>query len=241
MSLSLHEKIRTDIERQILSGELSPGDHIPIEHELMRIYGCARMTVNKAVSALAVEGLVERKKRLGTVVAKPRVHSLILDIPDLVSAVAARGQVYRWELRLIQVRKPTRSDPRERELARGGKLLEVKGVHFSGHESLAAETRLVSLASVPEIAEVSFENRSPGNWLLENVPWTEAETRISALGADAEIAANLQAAEGFPCLSIERRTWRGSDPITQVRQVFEGTRYDLFARFGHEDARRRTR
>jgi len=241
LPLSLHKKIRTDIERQILSGELAPGDHIPIEIELMRVYGCARMTVNKAISALAAEGLVERKRRTGTIVAKPRVHSLILDIPDLVTAVDARGQVYRWELRRREVRKPRRSDPQERELAQGGNLLEVNGVHFAGGKPLAAETRLVSLISVPEIAEIAFGRRPPGSWLLENVPWTEVETRISAVGADAEAADSLRAPEGFPCLSIERRTWRGSDPITQVRQVFEGSRYDLVARFGQDDARRRTR
>ena len=42
---ALHQRIRTDIEAKILSGDLGPGDRIPFEHELTAQYGCSRMTV----------------------------------------------------------------------------------------------------------------------------------------------------------------------------------------------------
>ncbi|AUW59769.1 histidine utilization repressor [Sphingobium sp. SCG-1] len=240
MPVPLHEQIRADIEAKILSGELVPGDHIPIEHELTRIYGCARMTVNKAVSALATAGLVERRKRHGTVVAKPRVHSMVLDVPDLAQEVVARGHAYRWELVSRRVRQPQKSDPGEQELANAGRLLEVHGVHFSNGKPLALERRIISLATVPESANATFDQNPPGSWLLLNVPWTEAETRIAALEADMETAERLQSPAGMACLMIERRTWRGTDPVTRVQQIFDGSRYDLFARFGHDDFRTRT-
>ncbi len=239
LTLPLHERIRTDIERQILSGALLPGDRIPIEHDLMRTYNCARMTVNKAISALATAGLVERRKRFGTFVAKPSVHSLILDIPDLESEIAARGLSYRWELVSRRIRKPKRGDDGEQALARGDKLLEIQGTHFSDDRPLATEFRVISLVSVPEIVEAALDKQAPSGWLLENVPWTGVETRISAIGADPETAQALGLAEGFPCLSLERRTWRGEDPITCLRQIFDGARYDLLARFQENDARRR--
>jgi GntR family histidine utilization transcriptional repressor len=239
LTLSLHEQIRTDIERKILSGALLPGDHIPIEHELMRIYGCARMTVNKAISALAAAGLVERRKRFGTFVAKPRVHPLILDIPDLETEIAARGQTYRWQLVSRRIRKPKPGDAVEKDVARGDRLLEIRGLHFSDDQPLAVEFRVISLLSIPEIADVALDKQAPSGWLLENVPWTGVESRIAAVGADAATAEALALPEGAPCLSVERRTWRGDDPITRLHQVVHGTRYDLFARFQDDDARRR--
>ena len=54
---------QTTIEAAILSGELQPGARLPVEHELMERYGCARMTVSKALQSLAAAGLVERRKR----------------------------------------------------------------------------------------------------------------------------------------------------------------------------------
>ena len=64
----LHQQIRRAIARPILAGAWPPGSRIPSEHELMARYGVSRMTVNRALGSLAEEGLVERKRKAGTVV-----------------------------------------------------------------------------------------------------------------------------------------------------------------------------
>jgi GntR family histidine utilization transcriptional repressor len=63
------------------------------------------------------------------------------------------------------------------------------------------------------------------------MPWTEAEHRISAVGADRETAAGLGLADGAPCLRLERRTWRDGQGVTWASQIFPGAAYDLVARF----------
>jgi GntR family histidine utilization transcriptional repressor len=85
---------------------------------------------------------------------------------------------------------------------------------------------------VPEAAEADFAAEPPGAWLLHHVPWTEAENRISAVGAEAEVARLLALDEGAALLAVERRTWRAGEPVTWVRQLFPGEAYDLVARFG---------
>lgn len=232
MTISLHERIRSDIEAAILSGELQPGARLPVEHELMERYGCARMTVSKALQSLAAAGLIERRKRAGSFVARPRVHSMVLDIPDLEQEVARRGQSYRFKLTRRAICAPDQRHDDEASLAGSGALLSIEGVHFADDAPLASEVRLVSLAAVPEFAEQDFDHISPGAWLLRNVPWTEAETRIAAVGADRAVAENLGVAHGTACLFVERRTWRGDEGITLVRQHFVGAAYDLVARFG---------
>lgn len=230
MSAPLHQRIRTEIEDQILSGAWPPGHRVPFEHELMATYGCARMTVSKALSALAQDGLIERRRRAGSFVARPKVHSAVLDIPDLRSEVTRRGQAYAF--RLISVRRRPAKGPVEVELAGGGALLAVKGLHLAAGRPLAIEDRLISLAVAPQAAEVDFARDPPGAWLLEHVPWTEAEHRISAVGADAASAKLLEIPRGAACLAVDRRTWRGAVHVTQVRQLFPGEAYDLVARFG---------
>jgi GntR family histidine utilization transcriptional repressor len=232
MSLPLHEQIRRELEGAILSGRLAAGSRLPTEQDLMQQYGCARMTVSKAIGALAAAGLVDRRKRAGTFVARPRVHSMVLDIPDLEQEVRARGQAYRFELLHRAVMRPDPSNPEEVQLAGSGQLLRLEGVHFADDEPLAHEVRLVSLAAVPDMASDISAQQAPGAWLLRHVPWTEAENRIAAIGADRVVSQRLGLALGAPCLFIERRTWRGSEGITLVRQHFNATQYDLVARFG---------
>ncbi|MDB5737998.1 MAG: GntR family transcriptional regulator [Sphingomonas bacterium] len=229
-ALSLHARIRADIERRILDGALAPGDRLPVEHELTRDYGCSRMTVSKALSSLADAGLIERRRKAGSFVARPRVHSMVLDIPDLEAVITARGQRYDFMLLMRIVRQPVDN---EYDLAGAGALLELEGLHSADGVPLALEHRLIGLAAVPDSVTVDFGAVSPGAWLLRHVPWTQAETRIAAEAADGATARHLALPTGAPCLVIERRTWRGEVPVTRVRQSFVGAAYDLVARFGH--------
>lgn len=238
MALPIHERIRTDIEAEILSGVLAPGDRLPTEYELMAEYTCARMTVNKALSALATAGLLDRRKGAGSFVARPRLHSMILDVPDLMQEVRLRGQSYRFDLLEREV-EPVKSNARGDFDLGTGRILALTGLHYADGRELAVERRRVSLEAVPDIEHASFESEPPGSWLLRHIPWTEAETRISATAADERIASLLLVKAGAPLLRIERRTWRGENRVTSVRQSFRAEYYDLFAKFKAQDIARR--
>lgn len=239
MKQSLHERIRSEFEARILAGELAPGDRLPTEQELMEHYRCSRMTVNKALSALVSAGLIDRRKRAGTFVARPKVHSMVLDVPDLPAQIRERGQVHRYELTYRKLRRPRRHLEPERWLSGGrGEILQLDGVHFADGVPIASEHRLVGADAVPAIVDALFDQEPPGTWLLRHVPWTEAETRISATGANEAEAALLALDPGAPCLCVERRTWRVNEPITYVRQLFVAGSYDLVARFGPSAERR---
>src|SRR5215470_11559408 len=95
---TLYKKIRLDIERRILSGEWPPGHRIPFEHELMASYRCSRMTVNKALSELAQADLIERRRRAGTFVRRPKFLSAVLKIADIRAEIGALGRSYGYEL-----------------------------------------------------------------------------------------------------------------------------------------------
>lgn len=228
----LHQRIRSEIEARILGGEWPPGHRLPVEAELMTQYGCSRMTVNKAVSALAEAGLIVRRRKAGSFVAHPRLHSAVLDIPDIQSEIVALGEAYAFELLSARVRGPARDDADEQDLAGKGRLMAVRGVHRASGRPFALEERLISLKAAPAAAGVDFAAVSPGAWLLEHVAWTEAENRISAISADAAVAAALALDPGAACLVVRRRTWRAGERITNVRLVFPGEAYELVARFG---------
>lgn len=226
MTKPLGEAIREAFRRQILAGELAPGARLPTEQEIMVRFGCSRMTVSKALSELARAGLIERRKRAGTFVARPRVHSMVLEVPDLAALVAARGQAYAYRLdRRDQIAVT------EGHLA-GQTALHLVGVHFADGLAIAVEDRVVSLAAVPDLAHADLDGEAPGTWLLRHVPWTEADTRITAVGATRAEAARMGLAPGCPCLCVVRRTWREAEAVTHVRQVFRGDSYELVAHFG---------
>ncbi|KAF1712419.1 histidine utilization repressor [Pseudoxanthomonas kalamensis DSM 18571] len=231
--VSLNQRIRDDIEARIRSGEWPPGHRIPSEHELMARYGCSRMTVNKVLSMLAAHGVIERRRRAGSFVARPHPHieSVALDIADIPLEVTQRGHDYRFQLLSRRKRRPRRGHGPEMQVAGDGSLLVLQSLHLSDSAPFALEERVIGLAAVPQAQQQPFDRIAPGSWLLQHVPWTRAVHRISAVNADAEQARRLQVEAGTACLVIERQTWRGEQPITYVRQMFLGEAYDLVARF----------
>jgi GntR family transcriptional regulator, histidine utilization repressor len=229
--VALYRRIRSDIEVRIMSGEWPPGHRLPFEHELMDTYACARMTVNKVLSGLAAAGLVERRRRAGSFVSRPKVHSAVLQIPDLKAEVESRGEHYGYRLLERQKRRATRQDLARLDVDLRTPVLALRCRHEAAKQPFALEDRLMNLKAVPEAARQDFATLPPSTWLIDHVPWTEAEHRISACNADKSLAGDLKIEEGAACLVIERRTWRNGDPITAVRLVHPGPLYDLTARF----------
>ncbi|WP_380876862.1 histidine utilization repressor [Sphingomonas sp. DBB INV C78] len=228
---TLNRRIREHIEQRILSGAWPPGHRIPFEHELMAEFGCARMTVNKAIAALVDAGLIVRRRRGGSFVAEPRVHAPVLAVPDIRAEVEARGQRYGLRLLSRKCRKALDHSPIEGQLARDGHLLVLECLHLADDRPFALEERLIGLAAAPAAVDVDFSQIPPGTWLLDAVPWTEAEHRIAAINADAHVSGLLDVPPHTACLAIERRTWKEDMDVTHVRQIFPGSNYDLVARF----------
>lgn len=228
---TLYKQIRLDIEHRILSGEWPPGHRIPFEHELMASYGCSRMTVNKALSELAQADLIERRRRAGTFVRRPKFLSAILKIPDIRAEISALGRSYGYELIRSSRRAANATDRARLGLRKASNVIAIVCRHSADDVPFAIEDRLIDLDAVPEAAATDFAVEPPGSWLLHHVPWTEAEHSISAIVADQQAADALDISIGAPCLVIERHTWRVARPLTAVRLVYPGDSHKLIARF----------
>ncbi len=226
--MTIAERIRSDIEARIASGEWAPGHRVPFEHELVAQYGCARATVGKALATLVRSGLIERRRKAGSFVAYPHVQSAVLDIPDIGKAIAARTGSYRFDLLSSEICKV---DGISQNFSSNTSLCHVTGIHQGQDGPFAFEDRFISLAAVPCAAEADFTTQSPGTWLIQSVPWTQARHRISAVGASAEVSTHLAVPRHTPCLLVERWTWRTGEPVTYVCQTFRGDRFDLVATF----------
>jgi GntR family histidine utilization transcriptional repressor len=225
--MTLDERIRGEIEARIRSGALKPGDRIPFEHELVADYGCARATVSKALTALSRAGLIERRRRAGSFVARPHIHSPVLDVPDIGQVIMARGDAYRFALQDRRIRLHHADDP----IDTSGEVLALDGVHHAAGEPFGHEQRLIALHAVPDASDTDFTATAPGSWLLDHVAWSDARHRIAAVPAEPKLARLLGIKPGTACLELERWTWRTGTAITWVRQTFPGDRYDLVAEF----------
>lgn len=230
-ALPRYAAIRRDLETAILSGRWPPGHKVPSEHELVARYGCARMTVNKALSELAAAGLIVRHRRIGSFVATPTTEESILEIHDIEAEARRAGKAYRFALTARAMRKATAADAERLAAPVGVPILALNSIHHVAGAPFAAEDRLINLLAVPEASNADFSKLPPGSWLLAQMPWNRARHRISAVNADAATAQGLKIARGTACLVVERQTWLRNAPITQVKLTYPGDCHHLLAHF----------
>jgi GntR family histidine utilization transcriptional repressor len=229
-TITLHQRILADIEGNILSGEWPPGYRIPFETELALHYGCSRMTVNKVMTQLAQNGLIERRKKSGSFVILPHAQSAVLEIRDIKVEVQSLGLSYSYQMVEKQLRKAS-AEERLRLDIKAGPILHLVCQHFAGRKPFCLEERIINLDAVPEASDESFLDTAPGAWLMNRVPWSSAEHRIKAIGADQKTAELLGLSTGTACLVIERRTKMMGAYVTDVRLTYPGALYELVANF----------
>lgn len=234
-----YAEIHRTLETAILSGEWQPGHRVPSEHALAERYACSRMTVNKALSALAGRGLIVRKRRSGSFVATPSSLESVLEIRDIAADAERHGQDYRFELLRRSERKATRADAQRLRVALRSPVLALACLHHADGKPLVYEDRLINLSAVPAARAADFRQRPPGGWLLAEIPWSDGEHHIRAVNATAEIAGVLAIVGGAACLVMERITWQAGQPLTHVVLSYPGERHQLVARFSPGLAQRR--
>lgn len=67
-NIQLYDEVVNQIRGEIKKGNLKAGDKLPSEQELSRVFNVSRSTIREALTILRVEGIVETKKGVGTVI-----------------------------------------------------------------------------------------------------------------------------------------------------------------------------
>ncbi len=104
-------------------------------------------------------------------------------------------------------------------------------LHLADGAPAIYEQRWISLVAVPEAREADFTAVAPGPYLLAQTAWTRARHAVGAIGANANLARQLDIMEGSACLVVERTTWRERRPVTFVRLTYPGHRHRLVGWF----------
>jgi len=228
---AVYQQIRRAVARPILRGDWAPGSRIPSEHELTELFGASRMTVNKALSALADEGLIVRRRRLGSFVAERPPERAVMEIWDIGAEILRTGQNYTYRKNMSRLFAADADAVTLVGVPPQTPLLEISGLHSADGVPIQLERRLINIESAPAAETTDFSETPPGRWLLDHIAWTDAEHLIRAIEADREIAELLEIEEGTACLRVERRTWNEGVLVTWAELISPGGARQLVGRF----------
>ncbi|WP_343115511.1 GntR family transcriptional regulator [Ostreiculturibacter nitratireducens] len=211
------QAIQEDVLARIRAREWPPGTMIPTEAELATEYGCARATVNRALRELADAGYLDRRRKAGTRVAALPVRKATFAIPVIRLEVEGRGMAYSHELLSCRREAADGALAARLGLRTGAEVLRIRAMHRADGAPYCYEDRLVPVAAVPGILSADLRTVSANEWLVRNAPFTRGDLEFSAREAGPEEAEVLGCAPGAALFTLDRRTWNGSDAVTEVR------------------------
>ena len=161
--------VKQHVLAQIRAGIWPPGALIPKEEALADTFGCARMTVHRALRELADEGVVERRRRSGTRVALQTARSALVEIRRVDQEVEAMGAEYRYARVARRVARPDAAVATRLNLLSNEKALRVSCLHYANDVPFQLEERWINLVVVPEAKSESFLYQPPNVWLLQRL------------------------------------------------------------------------
>jgi GntR family transcriptional regulator, histidine utilization repressor len=215
-----YREIKNEIFRRIKSDQWGPGTQLPGEVVLAIEFGCARATVNRAMQELSDDGIIERRRKGGSRVKLAPLRQVKFEIPLVRAEIEAKNSVYGYRLISRAINKVPQRLVKLLGLNANAVFLHLKCLHRADDVPYQFEERWINLAVVPRAAEVDFRNVSPNEWLVSEVPYTNAEVRFSAVRASAGVSRHLAMAEGEPVFRAERTTWISGLPVTNVHLYF---------------------
>lgn len=67
-NIQLYDEVVSQVKEEIKKGNLKTGEKLPSEQEMAKMFNVSRSTIREALTILRVEGIVETKKGVGTII-----------------------------------------------------------------------------------------------------------------------------------------------------------------------------
>lgn len=226
----LYAGVKQSIVSKIQSGAWPPRHRIPSESELVEQLGVSRMTVNRALRELSIEGIVVRMQGLGSFVAEGKQPSSVFEVRSIAEEIVARGNAYSAKIILLDRLRASPEIAEELGLSIESEVFHSILVHRENDIAIQLEVRYVNPRVAPLYLDQDFATTTPNAYLTDVAGWTEVEHQVEAILPAVWEARLLSIGRADPCLLIRRRTWVGPDIATSVRLLFPAGRYRIESR-----------
>ncbi|MGC2165517.1 MAG: GntR family transcriptional regulator [Gallionella sp.] len=216
----LYQQIKALITQSLISGEWGPGDVMPSEMELAVRFGVSQGTTRKAIDELAAENIVVRRQGKGTFVATHAEQTVKLRFLRLVAADGSKEPLDNKLLDCVRS-KASSYIAKLLNIKPGSAVIEIRRLLlFSGQPQILDRIILPAAPFKGVTAERIEEYNGSMYRMYETIlglRMVRAEERLTAVGAEAEVADVLDIDRGVPLLSIERVSYTYGDKPMEWR------------------------
>jgi len=209
---SLYFQLHQHLVDRIRAGEFGPSVPLPTEMELCEQYGVSRITVRRALDALADERLISRRRGVRTFVVEPPVKSVALT-GSLDEALSYSGNLSLKLLSTEEVR-PSPLVEQALGLGPGERVLRLEAIAASEGEPFAHAEYFLPAAVSALFADTDLQAHVPVLRTIEKKLGrriTRADQTVEPVIADRAVADYLGVKPRAPLLKVVRTYFTAED------------------------------
>lgn len=231
MSVPAYQRIQITIRKTIEDGALRPGDAVPSERELAKIHEVSLMTARHALATLEHEGIVERRRGVGTFVSAPKIHfNKLMSYTEQMSSRSMKAGSRVLFARLVDDEPEAAA---RLALSPKSPLIKIERVRHAAGEPFALETCYFSAKQFAGLISEPLERDSLFGILERHygVELGYADEEVDATAADARTAELLGVPKREPLLRIRQVIFSSKGTvITYVLGLYRSDRHNLVIR-----------
>jgi GntR family transcriptional regulator len=206
-----YKRIQANIRTGIEVGELRAGHLVPSERELAKIHEVSLMTARHALASLEREGIVERRRGVGTFVAAPKIH--FNKLMSYTEQMGSRGLTPTSKILLARVIDDEEEATARLALSPRSRIIKLERLRYAaGGEPFALETCYLSATQFAGLQSAPLHNESLFSTLQRDyhVELSYSDEEVDATAADPRTA---------DLLGLPKRA-----PVLRIRQVIYSTK-----------------
>lgn len=231
--IPLHYQLEQFLRKGIETGRFPPNSTLPTEQELQLYFDMSRTPVRQAISKLAADRLVERRRSLGTIVNPHRFDESLTALTSFTEEVQRKGQQPRTRVIEFQIRQADQDDITRLHLQPGAQVYHIRRVRFISEKPVGLTISRLPMALLPGLEAKTFteagEQQSTYNILerMYQLKLVRADELIYATKVDDEAATLLDLPPQSAILLRDRVTYDSDDRAVVWERGMYHVRYRI--------------
>lgn len=223
----LYQGVAAALADLIDSSALSPGTRLPPERDLAELCGLSRVTIRKAVSQLAAQGLLVQRQGSGTYVAQPapKPDAACPPVISMTEDLRRRGQSGRSVWLSRQIVAASDRDCAALDLTQGARVVRLVRLRLANERPLSVERSILPASVLPD-PSILDQSLYDALAVLGTRP-VRVQQRISAINVSPRDADMLGVFPAAAALRITRQGFDATGRIVEATEaVLRGDAYD---------------
>jgi len=226
-----YQRIQSTILQKIESGGLRPGDAVPSERELAKIHQVSLMTARHALASMEREGVVERRRGIGTFVSSPKIH--FNRLMSYTEQMASRNLTASSQVLFAKILDDEQEAAARLSLPPKSRIIKLERLRHAAGEPFALETCHLAEAQFPGFLQTPLDSESLFAILKQSYKMElgYADEEVDATAADSRTAELLEVPRREPLLRIRQVIYsKKGTVILYVLGLYRSDRHNLVIR-----------